>query len=335
MRSASSRAIARPRPDPARRRRCRRARRRGAGRRGGCRARRRETIRRARAVPLLDAHRDARALGRVDDRIVDEDTKDLGHPLGVAVDLELLLGQAHVERRPVLGERRRELLRDRARAARRGRPARAAAPASRPRAWRGRAARWRGWSAGRSGSGSAPGTRRGCRRRGPRPPAAPGSRPARRSGVRSSCEAVAMKRLRAVSRRASWLCMSLNARASWPSSSTESTGTRAEKSPGRDLLGRLLEALDAQADGPRRQVAGEQGDGQRDRARDEDLAADQMDVGLHVGERRREDQDVGDLAVEAQRPRRLAQAPVVGGLGARDDVGARAGRRRRPGTGGR
>ena len=50
--------------------------------------------------------------------------------------------------------------------------------------------------------------------------------PSEKIGVRSSCEAVAMNCLRAESSWASWRCMSSNAAASWPSSSSESTGMR-------------------------------------------------------------------------------------------------------------
>ena len=55
--------------------------------------------------------------------------------------------------------------------------------------------------------------------------------PSEKIGVRSSCEAVAMKRRRAVSTCASWRCMSSSARASWPSSSSLSAGKTAVKSP--------------------------------------------------------------------------------------------------------
>ena len=44
-------------------------------------------------------------------------------------------------------------------------------------------------------------------------------------GVRSSCEAVAMNSLRAMSTSRSFCCMALKVRVSWPSSSSESTGS--------------------------------------------------------------------------------------------------------------
>ena len=59
--------------------------------------------------------------------------------------------------------------------------------------------------------------------------------PSEKIGVRSSCEAEAMNCLRAVSSRASWRCMSSNAAASWPSSSSESAWIGLEKSPAATL----------------------------------------------------------------------------------------------------
>ena len=50
-------------------------------------------------------------------------------------------------------------------------------------------------------------------------------------GVRSSCEAVAMNSLRAISTSRSWRCMSLKVRVSCPSSSSESTGSGSWKWP--------------------------------------------------------------------------------------------------------
>ena len=50
-------------------------------------------------------------------------------------------------------------------------------------------------------------------------------------GVRSSCDALAMNSLRALSSTASRFCISLNVIASWPTSSLESTGIGVEKSP--------------------------------------------------------------------------------------------------------
>ena len=49
--------------------------------------------------------------------------------------------------------------------------------------------------------------------------------------MRSSCDAVAMNFLRADSSCESWCCIWLNATASWPSSSPESTGIGCPKSP--------------------------------------------------------------------------------------------------------
>ena len=55
--------------------------------------------------------------------------------------------------------------------------------------------------------------------------------PSEKIGVRSSCEALAMNSLRALSRRARRCCISLSVIASWPTSSVESTGIGVEKSP--------------------------------------------------------------------------------------------------------
>ena len=54
-------------------------------------------------------------------------------------------------------------------------------------------------------------------------------------GVRSSCDALAMNCLRALSSSARRRCISLKVRASWPSWPEESTGMRAAKSPSATL----------------------------------------------------------------------------------------------------
>ena len=60
-----------------------------------------------------------------------------------------------------------------------------------------------------------------------------------------------MNCLRAVSSRASWRCMSSNAAASWPSSSSESAWIGLEKSPAATLRAarssRLMRAVSARA----------------------------------------------------------------------------------------
>ena len=142
-----------------------------------------------RAAPRRD--RDPRSLGRVDERVVDQHPHDLGHALGVAVRLDVEMGRAvgHVDvRRPCARPRRRTRPRP-------GSPACAAARArARGRSSRRRAARGRAGRSSASGGGpparaSSRGTRRGSPRRGPRPEAARQIRPARRSG----CAARAMR----------------------------------------------------------------------------------------------------------------------------------------------
>ena len=75
--------------------------------------------------------------------------------------------------------------------------------------------------------------------------------------MRNSWEAVAMKRLRAESSCASWRCMSLNASASSPISSLDSTGMRVREVAAGHALGRLLEALDPARQRARDQEAAE------------------------------------------------------------------------------
>ena len=134
--------------------------------------------------------------------------------------------------------------------------------------------------------------------------------------------------------------MSSNAAASWPSSSSESAWIGLEKSPRRDLPRRALEPLDARGQRARDEVAAERGEHERERAGDEDPAADQLDVGLHVGERVDEHRDAAHrpLALAAdQRHRRdglaadrrsarvevTVRSPSIAGDGDRLDVGLR------------
>ena len=149
-------------------------------------------------------------------------------------------------------------------------------------------------------------------------------------GVRSSCEAVAMKRRRAVSSSASWRCMASSVRASWPSSSRAPDSKRAPKSPCGHAAGGMLHAPDPAAERPREQVAGEQRAEQRERAGDEHALADERRRGVDVLQRRRVDRDVVDPGLlrarrrEPQRQRRLGHAADVARLGpARDPPGAR------------
>ena len=185
-------------------------------------------------------------------------------------------GQPQLEVRAVRRQRRHELATSTARASTAdvGR-ARGAARASRPPAARGPAARSSASAGARPARAPAPRNARArllvevlvlrAARRSP---------PSEKIGVRSSCEAVAMKRLRAESSWASWRCMSSSARASWPSSSPrvdrEPRGEVAARPPGaaarsRRRMRRAQRARDrAGRRAPRR--------ARRERAGDEDRA---------------------------------------------------------------
>ena len=76
-----------------------------------------------------------------------------------------------------------------------------------------------------------------------------------------------MNCLRAGSSRASWSCMSSNAAASRPSSSSESAADRVGEVARRHLAGGALEPLDARGERARHEVAGERGEHERDRRR--------------------------------------------------------------------
>ena len=145
--------------------------------------------------------------------------------------------------------------------------------------------------------------------------------PSEKIGVRSSCEALAMNCLRALSSSARRRCMSLKVRASWPSSSEESTGIGA-KSPRATLWAAAIEAAEAPRDRPRGPEPGQQREGQRDRAGDHDLALDQRHVVGHLAERLREDRDP-DRVLGGQRDRDLGAAR------ARDHARSRRGSGRR------
>ena len=106
-----------------------------------------------------------------------------------------------------------------------------------------------------------------------------------------------MNCLRARSSCASWRCMSLKASASWPSSSSESTGIGLREVAGGDLLGRLLQPLDALRERARDQPAARAPRARARCRRDQDLRAHDRDVALDVGHR-----------VEKRRPRRRAVA---------------------------
>ena len=80
--------------------------------------------------------------------------------------------------------------------------------------------------------------------------------PSEKIGVRSSCEAVAMKRLRAESSSASWRRMSSSVRASWPSSSSRRAGS-ARRSRRRRRSWRPARAAHARSTAPARRAGRE------------------------------------------------------------------------------
>ena len=114
---------------------------------------------------------------------------------------------------------------------RQARPPRARSGSGRRPSARGRAGRWRAWSAGRPAPASSRGTRGACSRRGPRPRAARGSPRARTaaSGARG-------RRWRRTpsgrwSSCASWIRIRSNEAASWPTSSAPPSTTGSSKAP--------------------------------------------------------------------------------------------------------
>ena len=92
----------------------------------------------------------------------------------------------------------------------------------------------------------------------PRPASSSRNPPSEKIGVRSSCDAVAMNRLRAVSSWPSWRCMSSSATASWPSSSSLSTDEPPGEVAARDAARGALEPLDAPRQAARDDVAGDE-----------------------------------------------------------------------------
>ena len=182
-------------------------------------------------VLVVGRHGHLGALGRVGEGVVEQDTDDLARPVGVGERQRALLGGPHLRDASRDGRRPARTPAPPPGRARRGRPARPT-PRARPRRGaRGRAGRWSAWSAGRPAGAW-------CART---PPGRPGSGssssssstkpPSEKIGVRSSCEALAMNCLRALSRSASRRCISLKVSASCPSSSPESTGIGVAKSP--------------------------------------------------------------------------------------------------------
>ena len=188
--------------------------------------------------------------------------------------------------------------------ARRGRRPAARPPSRRRRAWRGRGGRsvsfvsrstcsrmvWTN-SARASGSGSSS--------------SSSSTKPPREKiGVRSSCEALAMNSLRALSRsREAPLHL-----VEGPRELAELVGgvdrDRGAKSPSATFCAALLQPPQAARVRPRGEEAGDQGERERDGARDQDLALDQGDV-------------VVDLVRAARRAPRSRSGPRAGSAGRR------------------
>ena len=136
--------------------------------------------------------------------------------------------------------------------------------------------------------------------------------PSEKIGVRSSCDAVAMNCSRATWSCASWRCMSSKASARSPELVVAlGLDARGEVARG-DLARRRLEPPNARRQRAGQQVAGEHGDRERDAAPQQHLVADERDVGVDrlevVGEH-------DDLLRPRRRarpgspPRRCARAP--------------------------
>ena len=143
--------------------------------------------------------------------------------------------------------------------------------------------------------------------------------PSENSGVRSSCDAVAMNRLRAESSWASWPCMSSSAWERLPSSSSYS-GKRVGEVAARHAPRALLQRLDAPRDPAGDDRARDEREQQAETARHEDLSSDQRDVVGHVGQRRGEDDDATDALAGEQRLRGLTDPAVVGPGRPADDL---------------
>ena len=147
--------------------------------------------------------------------------------------------------------------------------------------------------------------------------------PSEKTGVRSSCEAVAMKRRREESSAASWRCIRSSDFASWPSSSSPSTGKRAEKSPTATRSATCWRRATRRPSDCATRIGGEHREAERDDRGDDDPRAHEVDAALDVAERRGVDDDEREgpvtrvLVAEEQRPRGLHDAAALDGLGSR------------------
>ena len=105
--------------------------------------------------------------------------------------------------------------------------------------------------------------------------------------------------------------MSSSARASWPSSSSLSAGKTAEKSPAATRSAPCSSAFTRRAIVRETTKPPPSASSSAERAGDQDLAADQRDVALHVDQRRGEDDDAADDALVADRLGDLRERDVA------------------------
>ena len=146
-----------------------------------------------------------------------------------------------------------------------------------------------------------------ARRRSSRSSSAISSRkpPSEKSGVRSSCEALAMNSRRARSRSASRSRIVVERARELADFVPHRSTHRLLEVTCSDAPCRGFEPAEAPREAAGRQRAGERGDAQRDEARDEQAPPDQADVGERVLERRGEQDDVALVARDAP-PRRTS-----------------------------
>ena len=134
-------------------------------------------------------------------------------------------------------------------------------------------------------------------RRGPRPASSSRKPPRENSGVRSSCDALAMNSRRACSSPARRRRMRSKARASWPSSSGLESSIGLVELAARDPLGSPLEAADAAGEDARAAEAEQESGDERDHCGDQNPVLDEGDGRQRVLERARDEHDVLRLPI--------------------------------------
>ena len=112
-----------------------------------------------------------------------------------------------------------------------------------------------------------------------------------------------MNSFRELSSRARRRCMSLKLRASWPSSSEESTGIGWSKWPSATASAASRIRRSRRETAPDAQKRDQRGGDQCDQPGDQDLAAHQSDVVVHLGELGREHLHPAGLVAEPDRDR--------------------------------